>query len=164
MAGGIEPDTNLQPLKRSRSKPKAGDVFAMRLLDGNHLFGRVIGAELPLERAPMPGSYLIYIYDHRSADTTPDLGALVPQRLLIPPTFINRMPWTKGYFETVMHSPLARDDLLEQHCFRHSKQTYVDERGRPRRWRVEPCGEWGLAGYRFVDDRISDAIGVPRAR
>ena len=141
----------------------AGDVFVMQLLDGSHLFGRVIGAELPSEQAPMPGSYLIYIYDHRSPDKTADLDALVPERLLIPPTFINRMPWTKGYFETVTHSPLSRDDLLEQHCFRYDTNTYVDERGQQRRWRVEPCGEWGLASYRFVDDRISEAIGVPYA-
>lgn len=34
--------TNLEVLKRSRKKPKVGDVFAMRPPGGKYLFGRVI--------------------------------------------------------------------------------------------------------------------------
>ncbi len=45
---------NLQRLKPTRQKPQAGDVFAMGLPDGQYLFGRVILADLPIERAPMP--------------------------------------------------------------------------------------------------------------
>ena len=38
--------TNLRVIKRSRTKPQAGDIFAMEWVDGTFLFGRVIEAEI----------------------------------------------------------------------------------------------------------------------
>ncbi len=26
---------------------------------------------------------------------------------------------------------------------------------------TEPCGEWGLASYLYIDDQISEALGLP---
>jgi hypothetical protein len=154
--------TNLRVLKRSRHKPGVGDVFAMQLPDNTYLFGRVIGAELELPRAPMPGSYLIYVYRHRSTTKVPDWAELQPQRLLLPPVFINRMPWTKGYFETIDSRDLLESDRLRQHCFRRWNGTYLDEAGEILPGPVEPCGDWGLSSYRWLDDEVSDAVGIPR--
>ena len=39
---------------------------------------------------------------------------------------------------------------------------YLDEVGRKLLRRFDPCGEWGLASYRWIDDHISDAMGIPR--
>src|SRR5438105_8180120 len=147
--------TNLRVLKRSRKPPTPGDVFAMQLPDGRYLFGRVILADLPRERAPMPGAYLIYVYDEVSETKTPELE-LSPERLLLPPVFINRMPWTKGYFETVDHRPLRPEDLLQQTCFRRWNGDYLDETGSKLPGPLEPCGDWGLASYRMIDDLVSD--------
>lgn len=47
----------------------------------------------------------------------PDLSELVLRQLLLPPVFINKMPWTRGYFLTVDHQPLRPDDELSQYCF-----------------------------------------------
>jgi hypothetical protein len=159
----IDPQTNIKVLKASRKKPRPGDVFAMQLPDGTHLFGRVVGAELEPPLAPMPLAYLIYVYDVRSAGKQPDLGALLPDRLLLPPVFINRMPWTKGYFENVAHQELEPDLLLQQYCFWDAARgRYVDEQQNPLPQEVQPCGDWGLSSYRWLDDQISDALGVPR--
>jgi len=84
-------------LKRSRKKPVPGDVFVLSPGDGRFLFGRVIRADLPRGRAPMPGAHLIYVYRHRSDDLQPARAELQPSALLLPPLFINQMPWTKGY-------------------------------------------------------------------
>ncbi|WP_344296870.1 immunity 26/phosphotriesterase HocA family protein, partial [Agromyces neolithicus] len=138
-------------------KPKAGDIFAMGLPDGSYIFGRVIGADLtePNE-APMPGSYLIYVYRHRSASPWPDRTELVPENLLLPPVFINKMPWTKGYFERVDHVELTAGDRLAQHCFwRAAPGIFVDEHRNPLPREVRPCGDWGLASYRLLDDLAS---------
>jgi hypothetical protein len=94
----------------------------------------------------MPTANLIYIYDtERETPTPPPLDELEPTRLLIPPQFINRMPWTKGYFQNVAHPPLAPDDLLDEHCFWSSvHKTYRDQLGAVRAARSEPCGLWAL--------------------
>lgn len=156
--------TNIQVMRASRKKPMAGDVFAIRLPDETHLFGRVIGADIKdPRRAPMPGAYLIYIYNERSVSQEPDLAKLTPDRLLLAPVFINQMPWTKGYFATVAQGDLKPSDRLEQHCFwRASQGIFVDENRTPLPREVHPCGEWGLASYRLLDDLISDALGMPR--
>jgi hypothetical protein len=154
--------TNLRPLKPSRKKLQPGDVFAMQLPDGGYVFGRVIAADLQVERAPMPGSNLIYIYRTRSHDKLPQREELTVKQLLLPPIFINRLPWTKGYFETVAHWPLEPDDILPRHCFRQFTGKYLDEFRRELPGPIEPCGEWGLASYRVIDDEVSDALGIPR--
>jgi hypothetical protein len=155
--------TNLRVLKPSRAKLRVGDVFAMLPPDDMFLFGRVILADLPRGRAPMPGANLIYVYRHRSSSKEPDRAALDPEGLLLPPLFINRLPWSKGYFETVAHWPLDKDDLLPRHCFRDWTGDYVDESGERLPGPSEPCGDYGLHSYRTVDDEISDALGLERA-
>lgn len=158
-----DPQTNIKVLKRSRTKPEVGDVFAMQLPDDQYIFGRVVGAELEPPHAPMPLSYLIYVYSLRSTDRQPDLNVLQPDRLLLPPVFINRMPWTKGYFENVAHQGLEEHMLLQQHCFWDAARArYVDEQQNPLPREVPPCGDWGLSSYRWLDDQVSDALGIPR--
>ena len=157
-------DPNLRVLKPSRKKPAPGDVFALSPGDGRFLFGRVIRADLPRERAPMPGANLIYIYRHRSDDTEPDRAELHPGALLLPPLFINQMPWTKGYFQTVANWPLSDADLVAQHCFLSaSRGRYFDEDFNELPGPVEPCGDWGLHSFRTLDDELSDALGIPGA-
>jgi len=160
--------TNLRTLKRSNAAPKSGDIFVMQLPTDDYLFGRVILADAPQGRAPMPGANLIYIYDRRSAAPKLEVSDLRPGRLLIPPLWTNRLPWSKGYFLTIENRTLEKFDLLRQHCFSRARlsptkpTTFVDETGRTLAQRTEPCGEWGLVSYRWIDDHVSDALGMPR--
>lgn len=157
-------EVNLRQLKHSRAKPEPGDVFAMLLPNDRYLFGRVILADLPRGKAPMPTSNLIYIYDVQAGEKVPPpLDSLRPNRLLIAPQFINRMPWSKGYFENVAHEALQESDVLPRHCFWDAaRKSYRDEAGQVIDERSEPCGEWGLGSYRSVDDLLSDVLGIPR--
>jgi Immunity protein 26 len=66
--------TNIKVQKPSRRKPASGDIFALQLPDDRHLFGRVIYTDLSVDRAPMPGSYLIQIYDQISRAKKPESG------------------------------------------------------------------------------------------
>ena len=156
---------NLRVLKRSNRLPSPGDVFRLSPADGVFLFGRVVQSDLPRERAPMPGAYLVYLYRHRWCEGDPPRpDDLRPGALLLPPLFINRMPWTKGYFETVATWPLTASDVLERHCFWSvARQRYVDEHSRELPGPLELCGEWALQSYRTLDDAVSEAIGIPLA-
>jgi hypothetical protein len=157
----MRPDTNLMVIKRSRHKPERGDIFVMQLPSGEYLFGRVVLADLPRERAPVPGANLIYIYDIVTSDKLVPRD-LVPQRLLIPPIFTNALGWVRGYFETLEKRQIRKEDLLARHCFRRWTGDYVDERGNALAMPIGSCGTWGLASYREVDDLVSDALGIPR--
>lgn len=157
-------ETNLQILRPSRPKLRPGDIFTMRVPDGRYLFGRVILSDLPREAAPLPGSNLIYVYDVMASEKLPPpIESLTPDRLLIPPQFTNRLAWSKGYFENVDHRPLQESDLLPRHGFWDAvRKRYCDEAGNPLSSRTEPCGDWGLVSYRYIDDLVSDAVHIPR--
>lgn len=148
--------TNLEVLKRSRKKPEVGDVFAMLPPDGKYLFGRVIRTDA---MGPMK-ALLIYIYADRSEEKeAPE--ELTPDALLIPPTFTNALGWTHGRFETIESRPLGPGEVLERHCFCADGRYYNED------WemvpeRTEPCGFGGLVSFRMLDDKISDALGIPR--
>lgn len=90
--------------------------------------------------------------------------ALDVHSLLIPPLFINRLPWSRGYFETIRSCPLGRDAVLPQHHFwSAARQRYVDQTGQPVDFvPPQPVGDWCLHSFRTVDDLISDAVGVAR--
>lgn len=144
----------------SRKAVRAGDVFTLHLADGRYLFGRVVAADLPREEAPTPGANLVYVYRAQADEPTPDLDRLRPDDLLLPPLFINRLPWSRGYFRTVAHRDLTAADVLPEHCFRTVDGLHLDHRGRPTAHR-EPCGTWGLAGYVTVDRELGRALGLP---
>lgn len=157
-------EPNLRRLKATRKKPSIGDLFVLSPLRGLFLFGRVICADLPRDRAPMPGSNLVYIYRGLSDHLQHQAADLRPERLLLPPLFTNRMPWTKGYFQTVGSWPLTGGDLVKKHCFLSpGSGRYHDLDGRELPGPIEPCGDWALHSFRTIDDEISDALGIERA-
>jgi len=161
--------TNLTVLKPRQKPPERGDIFVMQLPNGAYLFGRVVFANVPQERAPMPGAHLIYIYDRRSQTPQPLPSQLRPGRLLIAPIWTNALAWTKGYFQTIRNQPIGDFDLLREHCFfmvplgSAASGKFVDETGKEVGRRSDPCGEWALASYRWIDDHVSDALGISRA-
>jgi hypothetical protein len=112
----------------------------------------------------MPGANLIYIYKDRSSDPRLDREKLWPSRLLLPPIWTNSLGWSRGYFKNVDHIDVDAQRYLPKHCFwRVASKQYVDETGKPIPNRVEPCGSWGLVSYRWIDDHVSDAVGIARA-
>lgn len=158
--------TNLRVLKPSKKKPMPGDVFALQLAGEQFLFGRVISTDAQWTLAESAGpAVLIYIFRDRSDDkAVPDRSLLRPERLLVPPIMTNRLPWSRGYFETVANMPLAPGDVLAQHCFLSaSRGRYFDEHGTELAGPIEPVGDHGLHSFRTIDDQVSAALGVPRA-
>lgn len=155
--------TNLQILKPSRKKLRAGDLFAMQFPDDRFLFGRVVTTEARI--GPMEGVILIYVYRSRfDSMEVPERSALSAGELLVSPMMTNRLPWSRGYFETVAHWPLEPGDVLSQHCFLSAALgRYFDELGNELPGPVEPVGDRGLHSFRTIADAISDALGFERA-
>lgn len=154
--------TNLEALKPSRLKPRSGDVFTLRIA-GAFRFGRVISTEA-MAGWSMPGAILIYIFRTSSSELAiPEDDLIRSDNLLIAPLMTNRLPWSRGYFQTIGNRPFTPGHVLAQHCFRSSTGRYFDENANEIPGPVEPCGDWGLHSYRTIDDEISAALGVPSA-
>ena len=162
----MAPEPNLRVLRPSRKPPRPGDVFAMLPPGGQYLFGRVIATDA--SAGAFKPLLLIYIFSVRSPTMEmSDQGRLNPEDLLIPPIMTNRLPWIRGYFQTLGHRDLRSGDLLQVHCFRgqprYGLDVYYDEHSNPLPGPVSPVGEWGLHSFRSIDDQVSDALGVTRA-
>lgn len=153
---------NLQYLKKSRLK--SGDIFAIRI-GSEYLFGRIIRGNLSFEESPFGGSYLVYIYNVRSASKTIDYSLLTPDNLLVPPMYTSNVLWAQGYATKVANATITEKDLLKQHCFYSAThKTYYDDSGTELSDKTEPCGEWiYIVGLSYIDNKLSDALGIKRA-
>lgn len=155
---------NLRILRPSRKRLVAGDVFVMLPPDDRYLFGRVISTAAQWGAGPSVTANLIYVFKVRSeSKTVPNRSELLADRLLFAPVVINRLPWSRGYFETIANLTMGVDEALPIHCFRFSSGRYFDENGRELSGPTEPCGEGGLHSFRTVDDLVSEALGIPLA-
>lgn len=151
---------NLALLKKTRTSPKSGDIFVMLPPDGLFLYGRVIATDAKI--GPMADCILIYVYRERSKRKE-DIPTLMRGQLLTSPMLTNKLPWTKGYFETIEHRELGPMDRLPKHCFVDSRGWYFDEYDHRLPKPEEPVGERGLHSFRTIDDQISAALGIALA-
>lgn len=154
---------NMVVLSRTRKRRVAGEIFVyqMRSEPSIFRFGRVIRTDARV--GPMENVNLVYLYKNSSPSCS-KIPELAPNNLLVPPEFINDLPWSKGYFQTVAVRELLPSDILEEHCFFwYSRQRYVDEYGNEVPQHSTGVGQYALASYRTIDDRISDALGIPRS-
>jgi Immunity protein 26 len=154
--------TNLEILRPSRVRPKVGDVFALRL-GGLFRFGRVISTEA-MAGWNMPGANLIYVFTYAATEAdVPDRAELTTARLLVSPIMTNRLPWSRGYFQTLINLPIEAGEALPRHCFRSSAGRFYDEWTNELEGPIEPVGDWGMGSFRTIDDDVSSAVGLPLA-
>jgi hypothetical protein len=159
---------NFRVLQPSRKRLAPGDVFAMGLPDDTYLFGRVISTAARWSLAEGSGTTnLVYVFSHRSeSKATPDRAHLRIDQLFIPPQLINRLGWSRGYFETVGRLELTDDEVLPVHCFKRSfgaSPRWFDEHGNELDEPVPPVGVWGGGNYRTLENEVCRALGIPLA-
>jgi hypothetical protein len=162
---------NLEFLKKSKKHLRPGDIFVLKPKGHDYYFGRVINTTAQCGFGP-PKAILIYIYNATSKDKNV-IPELDKNNLLIPPDMVNRLGWSRGYFENVSFKELTEDQVLKVHCFwapplfkessyeRFSKGRYMNEKGEQLDGPCEPVGQYGLGNYRVVDIKISKALGIP---
>jgi len=150
----------LKLLKKSRKKPKPGDIFTLKI-DDTYFWGRVIKNDAVVFEEVK--SYLIYIYNvtTKNKDKVPQLDK---SNLLLKPVIVANVPWLWGYFETVDHKELDKKDMFEQHCFEHdipTVPTFLDEYGNQLSKKVEPCSRFTLGAHGSVYYDICMELGIP---
>lgn len=152
---------NLSVLKKTRRSPGVGDVFVMQPPDGTFIFGRVVRVDATI--GPIKNCILIYVYRARAREKT-RVPELLRGELLVPPIMTNKLPWSKGYFEFVESKSLGPMDVLPKHCFHdETRGWYFDEYSKRLPGPLDPVGSWGLDSFRTIDDKVSEALGIPLA-
>jgi hypothetical protein len=150
---------NMKVLKKSKSKPKVGDIFIFQMKNENrYFFGRVICKDAKV--GPFEELILIYIYKSFSEERN-RIPELNKNNLLIPQLMTNGLPWTRGYFETISNQLIDKKDVFEKHCFRDIRGRFFDEYNNPYTEAFEPCGERGVNSFRTIDDKVSKSLGLP---
>jgi len=155
--------TNLQILRPSKKQPKEGDIFVCKPKGHEYYFGRVIATDALI--GTMKNCILLYIFSVQSEEKTPP-NRLSAMQLLIPPLMTNRLPWSRGYFETVANRSFEPGERLPVHCFREPgrmPERYWDEYNNELHFKREPCGYHALDSFRTIDDAISEKLGIPLA-
>lgn len=151
---------NMVVLKKSRKKQKSGDVFVLQMKgDDKYYFGRIVSLKAKI--GGFDNVILIYIYNafSKSKDEMPRMDK---DNLLVPPIGTNRLPWTRGYFETIRSAPIEDNDVLDTHCFfDYLTKKYYNDQGKQLPRRIELCGEYGLHSFRTIDDAVSEVLGIP---
>lgn len=163
------PPTNMVVLKPSRAKPQAGDVFLVSMLGKELVVGRVVSTDA----MPEWSANLLYFYRMHVASES-EVKPPFAANLLIPPQLTNELGWRYGYFKTLYNAPVRKDEVLPRHVFQLSQgplrmdaEYYVDEcrrpTGRPTKSEMPLLNYYGLVSYRYIDDRLSEALGIPSA-
>jgi hypothetical protein len=159
-----KPQTNLRILKRTRIKPKTGDIFVFQLipLPDRYFFGRVVKTDTRIGNCD--DVILIYIYKTTSPNKK-NIPELKLSDLMLPPMGVSASLWKGGYFETVHSDENHNGFNFAKHCFKSNcppnAGLYFDEYGNRITEPFEPCGEWGMALYKKIDHVVSLFMGIP---
>lgn len=149
---------DLIPMNKSRKHPKEGDIFWVQPLMNMYYYGKVIQTQIQSIDSLVNGMNLIFLYDKRATDHS-ILEDLSDAGFLIPPVIINKLPWSRGYFETIGSVPVTeRDRSMSYGFWSFLKKRFVDVQGMPLANQPQYWSDYGLASYAIVGGKIQAAL------
>lgn len=142
-----------------RKRLLVGDIFVMQFPDNRYLFGRIMKLDASFGGFKN-GCIKTHIYDYISNTPIPPVE-LTTKSLLIPPQWINKLGFSRGYLSVVANVPLSNHNFQDTACYNNGVGKYLTEDGIELNKPTELIGFYGLGNYRTLDDKISEAIGIP---
>lgn len=154
---------DLIPMNKSKKQPKEGDVFLVQPFYHMYYYGKVIQVYVQSRDSCVNGMNLIFIYD-KCADDKSIPSNLDQCSFLIPPIIINKLPWSRGYFETIGNVPVTDQEKAMPFGFwSFQKKMFVDVNGNPLTYKPQCWSDYGLASYAVVGEKIQAALKAPNA-
>lgn len=145
-------------MHKSRKYPEEGDIFLVQPLSNVYYYGKVIQTHIKSRDSCVKGMNLVFIYDKCSVDQSiPD--DLSHSGFLISPTIINKLPWSRGYFETIGNVPVTELEKNMSYGFwSFLKKMFVDVEGIPLGYKPQYWSDYGLASYAVIGEKIQNAL------
>jgi hypothetical protein len=153
-------------LTDKRQRAKVGDVFRLSPAKGVFVWGRLMkksnffGLDFELN--------LVYIYDV-TGEERPAPERLIRSNLIIGPSVVNNLGFSRGYWQIIASEPVKADDLLDKHLFIRFRGTgspddydLVDETGT--RVRVSHSqsdrllSQSGIGNYNLIDWQVQEIL------
>ena len=142
----------LFPMKKSRKRPIAGDVFVIQPKEGDYYFGKVIQTNIQGKNRNFQGMNLIYMYNcYSQAKEIP--ANLDEHEFLFAPTVMNFQGWLQGYFETIGNQPVTVREANVDYGFFDDFETqdkFYNLEGERIQHKPKYCRFDGLASYGYV--------------
>jgi len=153
-------------LTEKRQRARVGDIFRLSPAVGIFLWGRLI------KRAKFFGFdfelNLVYVYDTMSSER-PAPEALSPGNLIVGPSVVNNLGFSRGYWQIMSSEPVTAADVLNTHLFvkfkgngRPDDYDLVDEGGakvRVKHSEVDTLlAQSGIGNYNLIDWRIQEIL------
>jgi hypothetical protein len=144
--------------KRSKRRPKPGDIFRVDLTTGQTVWGRILTLDARVES--ISGLALLYFFRPRpAAEGAP--ASLPVSELLFRPVLTNKLGFSHGYFTIVDNRPFTSDERLATHCYEWLDETFHDETGAVLQTATEPLLSSCVRSYLTIEDEIAKALGIP---
>lgn len=149
---------DLLVLKKTRKKPKEGDIFVLNPKRDLYCYGKIIEVGVKSKDSFVNGMYLIYLYDYFSK--TKELKVeLDVDNLLIPPMVVNTQLWLKGYAETLSNIEVSEKERnLEFGFWDIGREIYVNINGDKIDNIPKLISLFGLGSYGIVGKEIQKVI------
>ena len=149
---------DLLVLKKTRKKPKEGDIFVLNPKRDLYCYGKIIEVGVKSKDSFVNGMYLIYLYDYFSK--TKELKVeLDVDNLLIPPMVVNTQLWLKGYAETLSNIEVSEKERnLEFGFWDIVREIYVNINGDKIDNIPKLISLFGLGSYGIVGKEIQKVI------
>lgn len=156
----MEEFTDLIAMKKSRKKPQKGDIFVVQPFQNIFYYGKVIETDIRSKDSFVNGMFLILVYDKMSkSKDSPIPSDLDRCDLLIAPTIVNRLGWSRGYFETICNLPLTDQERKMSFGFwSFQRQCFVNVEGTKLESRPRYYTDYGLGNYLVVGEKIQAVL------
>jgi hypothetical protein len=144
---------NIQVQRKSHRSPASGDIFQIQSSTGHVIRCQVLATDQLGMGAIAIELDLVYSSNGHQ----------------VPILFTNTKGWRDGYFLTLRQEHVSMNKIKGARFCDELRHMTVDMSGRPIGMvghlllRNRQVGPWGLVSIAYIDDIISDALGIPRA-
>lgn len=165
LSKGSKMDFHLIPMKKTRKKPKTGDVFIVQPIEGVYYYGKVIEESHDCSFQIGSGWPLIYLYEEHSNEL------IMPETLsniLVAPLITNYRPWSMGYLYTIGNIPVTKKEM-ELDCgfedclltdFNYSNCFYRNVKGEKINHKPKYTTIFGLSSFSGINYELCKALGI----
>lgn len=143
--------------KKTRKRPKAGDIFVLRPKKKLFCFGKVIMTNFESRDAFVNGMNMIFIYDYFSENEAIPDKIECYEVLLV--EIVNHQLWIKGFAKNIASSEVTENEINGDYAFWDLlKKEYVDVKGNTVNYTPRIKGTYGLGSYGVVGKEIHKVL------